>query len=1002
MFPDNRRYCRAVVTNIGADTVTVALPGGQSAALDAYPEKGCDIRYLLPHLSRGMNLNLILPRELGHGRATAELIVAEPDYLVDITGVAECYETYTRSPLVSLLKRVKPETVTRHILLGGFAGQLLDEAVRSGGAIKQPYNTLATNFFRGNAVRIAVCDDLDREFHNNARCQKSNIEKAVSVSLRQMPQYDSDKIILEPSFFCEMLGLQGRMDLLQTDCSLLVEQKSGKGDLGSNDSGKPVHREPHLVQLILYQAILHYGLNIPNCDINPYLLYSRYPEPLLYERAVPQVLVSAMRMRNLLVCQELKIARADGINRLMTLSAESLHGDYVNPKFWEQWAKPDIESALRPILNADALSREYAARLFRFVALEQYYSKVGCDNNGAADGFAAAWKCTLEEKVNAGNIIHNLAIKAMVMDENNAVSGVTLAIPSDDNGEMPNFRTGDIVVLYPYAIGSVPDIRAGIVIRCSISDITDNMVTVTLRAPQTNRAFFNNREDKRWAMEHDVMDSSFKSLWRNINTFLAASPDRRELILGNRPARTDKSKTLSQSYGAFNQLVLNAKQAEEMFIVIGPPGTGKTSHGLMNILTEELADPASSALLGAYTNRAVDEICGKLTEAAIPFIRLGTSLGCSALYADSMIGAKVRQCDRIGQVRELLKSSRVIVGTTQSLTANMSLFNLRGFSLAIIDEASQILEPHIIGLLSATHAGQPAIRKFVLIGDHKQLPAVVKQSPEESAVDSETLRMIGLTDCRRSFFERQLDIIRRCHNGELPPQHVHSLSNQGRMHTDVAAIASEFFYDGNLGTVPLDHQTALIPQLPATNEIAESLNRFRNIFVDVAPDRPVTNDNANKREAKVIAMILKEIYLREQPSFNPERTVGVIVPYRTQIAAMKKEILNLRIPELQSITIDTVERFQGSQRDYIIYGFTIKRPDQFPFMTSTRFVENGRIIDRKLNVALTRSRSHNILVGDTRLLSSDHLYLKLLERFRTTGVVMTVDSAPAKELPPAH
>ena len=97
-----------------------------------------------------------------------------------------------------------------------------------------------------------------------------------------------------------------------------------------------------------------------------------------------------------------------------------------------------------------------------------------------------------------------------------------------------------------------------------------------------------------------------------------------------------------------------------------------------------------------------------------------------------------------------------------------------------------------------------------------------------------------------------------------------------------------------------------------------------------------------------------------------------------------------------------MERFQGSQRDYIIYGFTIKRPDQFPFMTSTRFVENGRIIDRKLNVALTRSRSHNILVGDTRLLSSDHLYLKLLERFRTTGVVMTVDSAPAKELPPAH
>lgn len=992
MSQNNPLYQRVTVSGVTPVLISVRSDDGKRMQLQVTPNSGFDLSSLLPSLKPGTQLNLVNPHENADGAWSADLVIFEPDYLYDITGVAECFESYSASPVVSLLKRIKPEVVTRHILLGGFAGLLLDEAVRSDGNIKLSYNDLATNFFRTNAVRIAVCDDLDATFHCDVLRQQKNIEKAVSVSMRAIPGYDADKVILEPSFFCEMLGLQGRMDLLQTDCSVLVEQKSGKGEFGSSETGRPLHRLPHLIQLILYRAVLHYGLNVSDNDINSYLLYSKYPEPLLHEQSAPRLLRAAIEMRNRLMCQELEIAFGNGTSKLAALRPDSFDSTRMSPRFWNDYVRPDLERTLEPLNHAAPLEREYAMRLFRFVALEQYYSKVGCSANGISDGFASAWKSTLTEKINSGNILHGLGIEELIADDNGAITAIVARKPGDDEGEMPNFRVGDIVTFYPYPADTEPDMRSGIVLRCTITAITDHTVTARLRAPQTNRSYFSAAEGVCWAMEHDLMDSGFRSLWRNINLLLAAPQSRRDLILGTAAPRVDRSRRLRGDYGAFNALVERAKQAEDMYVIIGPPGTGKTSHGLMNILTEELGEPGSSVLLSAYTNRAVDEICGKLCEKGIDFIRVGTSLGCSGEFAPQMIGTRVNECKNIAEVRNLLKDARVIVGTTQSLTANIALFNLRGFSLAIIDEASQILEPQLIGLLSATHDNAPAIAKFILIGDHKQLPAVVKQSSEESAVSNPDLHRLCFTDCRRSFFERHLDLTRLRNNGKLPQEYVYTLANQGRMHTAVADIASFFFYGNRLGTVPLPHQEVDIPQSPASDRFGILLNRFRNIFIDVRPQQPVSQDNANIDEAAVTAGLLKAVYQRESHRFNPDKTVGVIVPYRNQIAAVKKAISKLGIPQLTEISIDTVERYQGSQRDYIIYSFTVKRPDQLPFLTSTRFEENGITIDRKLNVALTRSRSHNILVGNAALLRTDPLYCRLIDTFALHGTVVDSQS----------
>lgn len=109
--------------------------------------------------------------------------------------------------------------------------------------------------------------------------------------------------------------------------------------------------------------------------------------------------------------------------------------------------------------------------------------------------------------------------------------------------------------------------------------------------------------------------------------------------------------------------------------------------------------------------------------------------------------------------------------------------------------------------------------------------------------------------------------------------------------------------------------------------------------------------------------------------------MGVIVPYRNQIAMIRREIEQLGVPALMDISIDTVERYQGSQRDVIIYSFTVQKPYQLDFLTANCFEEKGKVIDRKLNVAMTRARKQLLLTGNEQILSLNPLFAELLRRY---------------------
>ena len=192
-----------------------------------------------------------------------------------------------------------------------------------------------------------------------------------------------------------------------------------------------------------------------------------------------------------------------------------------------------------------------------------------------------------------------------------------------------------------------------------------------------------------------------------------------------------------------------------------------------------------------------------------------------------------------------------------------------------------------------------------------------------------------------------------------------------------------FYRREQLEPVPLKHQldTSLHYDLPSEDACDDKLKIHRVLFFDVQPAEPQPSDKANRSEARVVADLLRRVHRFYGASFDPQRTVGVIVPYRIQITLIREEIAHLGLPIMNDISIDTVERYQGSQRDVIIYSFTISRPYQLDFLTSNCFVEDGYVIDRKLNVAITRARKQLLMTGNARLLRRNPVFASLIDRY---------------------
>ena len=920
------------------------------------------------------------------GILTPSFIVLEPDYLIDISSLAECFRDYGHHPGNYFLSRMQPIENARPLLLGNIANLFLDEWIHAPNE-DIDYRTCMQKAFRRYPIELAACPDLrdrekERQFFDDCKLHFEHIRETVNDTFHTAG-YELDKTdaVLEPSYICEALGLQGRLDYMQRDMSSFIEMKSGKADEYAI-RGKVEPKENNKVQMLLYQAVLQYSMGMDHRKVKAYLLYTRYP--LLYPSRPSWAMVRrVIDLRNRIVADEYGIQLHNNpeytARKLEEINASTLNERGLRGRFWETYLRPPIDRFQEKLQRLSAIEKSYFYAVYNFLTKELYTSKSGDVDYEGRTGAASLWLSTLAEKCEAGEIIYNLRIRENhAADEHKAY---LLLVRSDfeekelpetvaDNdiqNVLPNFRQGDAIILYERNCGT-DNVTNKMVFKGNIEHLTDHEISIRLRATQQNPSVL--PADSLYAIEHDTMDTTFRSMYQGLYAYLSATQERRDLLLAQRPPKFDESldSLVSQAKDDFTRVALKAQAAQDYFLLIGPPGTGKTSCALKKMVETFHADKGAQILLLSYTNRAVDEICKSLASIrpAVDFIRVGSELSCDETYRTHLIENELASCNRRSEVYERIRSCRIIVGTVAAISGKPELFRLKHFNVAIIDEATQILEPQLLGILCARgEEGGNAIDKFILIGDHKQLPAVVLQSSEQSAIYEESLMSIGLTNLKDSLFER---LYRNCtaRQSSLTSHPSYDmLCRQGRMHPEVALFANRAFYGGRLIPVGLPHQ------------LEDSDTVCRLAFYPSIPEKTGTSTKINHSEARIVADLVARIYEDCRIDFDEARTLGIITPYRSQIALIKKEIAALGIPVLNRIMVDTVERFQGSERDVIIYSCCINSYFQLKFVSNLT-EEDGTLIDRKLNVALTRARKQMFVTGVPKYLKSNPLYESLL------------------------
>ena len=998
----NYRYIRCIVRAWDEQTIQVAVINQDSSeellTVDYMnTAEYVDFSYLRSLLREGMQLNL-LDCTVTRKKVIPRLIVVEPDYLVDISSIANCFESYGHHPLLFTVKRMGERPNNKHIVLGNFAGSALDDI------INHPTDYTIKDTFRSNfrekALDFATCPDFNAvEFKRAAEQQVANIQEIVNELFQS---FERKKAILEPSFVCERLGLQGRIDLMTTDLKLLVEQKSGKNIFIERQYKNPhgsLHVEKHYVQLLLYYGILQYNFQLNPKDAHIELMYSKYPLPngLLEVEPLQKLIREAIKFRNQAVATEYWMAE-NGFHRLLPLmTPQVLNVEKQNDVFYQRYLLPQLTEVLAPLHQLSELERAYFTRMMTFVIKEQLVSKVGAQE-GVGNSNADLWNMPLAEKKDTGNIYTELTITDKSCSSSfNGYDTITLNVPQQGIDFLPNFRRGDMVYLYAYKKNEEPDVRKSILFKGSLQEIHTSSIVVHLNDGQQNPNLI---VGECFALEHAGSDIGGTSAIRSLYTFITSDVERRQLLLGQRAPRADKSLVLSRSYHPdYDEIILKAKQAQDYFLLIGPPGTGKTSQALQYLVLEQLAEKPkvqstnpynqspkvngqSSILLLAYTNRAVDEICNMLSEHELDYIRIGNEYSCDPKYSDHLLQEVLDENTTLNSIKSTLSEAQIIVATTSTMNSRSALFNIKHFDLVIIDEASQILEPNIVGILTARQEEERAIDRFILVGDHKQLPAVVQQqegADVENKNTSSVLENIHLSSCTNSLFERLILTERAAGRTDF----IGTLHKQGRMHPDIADFANRKFYaKEQLECVPLAHQleTELAYNEESEDALDNMLKAHRMIFIPSMPCKQLNiSEKVNTDEARIIADLLRRLFRQMNKDFDPQKSVGVIVPYRNQIAMIRKEIERLEIPALEGISIDTVERYQGSQRDVILYSFTIQSRYQLDFLTANTFYEEGQPIDRKLNVAITRARKQLILTGNESTLRLNQLFAELID-----------------------
>ena len=487
-------------------------------------------------------------------------------------------------------------------------------------------------------------------------------------------------------------------------------------------------------------------------------------------------------------------------------------------------------------------------------------------------------------------------------------------------------------------------------------------------------------------------ETSYKAMFEAIDRVMRAKGRLgylRDLFYSHQKAETYTFSPMQFPYlnKTQEEAVNRVLRAKDVAIVHGPPGTGKTTT-LVEAINEVLRREPQ-VLVCAQSNMAVDWISEKLVDRGIPVLRIGNptrvndkmlsftyerrfeshpdyellwairkairdlrnSSASHKRRSDTWHQKMARLKERATELEirinaQLFGEARVIACTL--VGSSNRLLDGQKFGTVFIDEAAQALEA--ASWIPIRRAG-----RVILAGDHCQLPPTVKSIDALNAGLGKTL------------MERIVD---------NKPEVVTLLRMQYRMNEEIMRFSSDWFYGGLVESAPeVKFRSILDLDLPMTwvdtsqFDLSETPDiSFKEEFVGEGFGR------VNKAEAELTLLALEQYFDRigKTRILNDRLDVGIISPYRAQVQYLRRQLKKREYfkPFRQLITVNTVDGFQGQERDMILVSLVRSNDDgQIGFLRDLR----------RMNVAITRARMKLIILGDAQTMTRHPFYRKLYE-----------------------
>lgn len=481
---------------------------------------------------------------------------------------------------------------------------------------------------------------------------------------------------------------------------------------------------------------------------------------------------------------------------------------------------------------------------------------------------------------------------------------------------------------------------------------------------------------------YDEMQSALK-----LADKLTDKPEENHLIkiLTGENLHTSFSTPISDSFPRLNtsqtEAVRKIVAADELAIVHGPPGTGKTTT-LVQAVKALIEQNGKQILVVAPSNTAVDLLSEKLADLGLNVLRTGNPARVSEKLLSFTLDRKTSEHQNYKEIKKLKKQAGEykniahkykrsfgkaerdqrkalfteahkimkeagtmeqfitddLIGKAQVITATLvgaNHFTIRNlkFETVVIDEAGQALEPACwIPILKA--------KKVVLAGDHQQLPPTIKS--QEAAAQGFSITL----------FEKCI---------RLHPEAVVLLDEQYRMNETIMGFPSQVFYQHKLKANASVAKQLLFPQdAPLT-----FIDTAGCGFEEKQEGTSVTNPEEGNFLLKHLTAYVQELGMHFSAENFP--AIAVIAPYKEQIRVLKEQLLDFEALQTfsKNISINTVDSFQGQERD-VVY---------ISMVRSNAKGEIGFLSDiRRMNVAMTRARKKLVVIGDSSTLSKLSFY----------------------------